>query len=237
MSTISAGTTSTTALVSTGDTTGNLILATGATPTTALTLNSTTQAATFAGAVNFASWTTATRPASPVVGQMGYNTTTGNFDMYIAGAWTTNISSSTGVVLSSQMPVGSVIQVVAATTGSAVSTTSPTFITTGLTGTITPKFSTSKIFVVLSGEVRADANHWMQTALYKNGSILTNITAGLHYRFDTDSTTQLNYSYLDSPATTSATTYALYFNAQAGGTVSFNIDLGTACITLMEIAA
>jgi hypothetical protein len=51
MSTISAGTTSTTALVSTGDTTGNLILATGATPTTALTLNSTTQAATFAGAV------------------------------------------------------------------------------------------------------------------------------------------------------------------------------------------
>ena len=52
MSTISAGTTTTTALVSTGDTTGNLILATGATPTTALTLNSTTQAATFAGSVN-----------------------------------------------------------------------------------------------------------------------------------------------------------------------------------------
>lgn len=51
MSTISAGTTTTTALVQTGDTTGNLVLATGATPTTALTLDSTTQAATFAGAV------------------------------------------------------------------------------------------------------------------------------------------------------------------------------------------
>ena len=51
MSTISAGTTTTTALVSTGDTTGNLVLATGSVPTTALTLNSTTQAATFAGAV------------------------------------------------------------------------------------------------------------------------------------------------------------------------------------------
>jgi hypothetical protein len=58
MSTISAGTTTTTALVSTGDTTGNLILATGATPTTALTLNSTTQAATFAGAVTAPSVTT-----------------------------------------------------------------------------------------------------------------------------------------------------------------------------------
>ena len=58
MSTISAGTTSTTALVSTGDTTGNLVLATGSVPTTALTLNSTTQAATFAGAVTAPSVTT-----------------------------------------------------------------------------------------------------------------------------------------------------------------------------------
>lgn len=39
MSTISAGTTTTTALVQTGDTTGNLVLATGGAPTTALTLN------------------------------------------------------------------------------------------------------------------------------------------------------------------------------------------------------
>jgi len=39
MSTISAGTTTTTALVSTGDTTGALVLQTGATPSTALTLN------------------------------------------------------------------------------------------------------------------------------------------------------------------------------------------------------
>ena len=35
----------------------------------------------------FPSWTTATRPASPAVGQMGYNTTTGLFDQYVSGAW------------------------------------------------------------------------------------------------------------------------------------------------------
>lgn len=51
MSTISAGTTTTTALVQTGDTTGNLVLATGSVPTTALTLSS-TQNATFANTVN-----------------------------------------------------------------------------------------------------------------------------------------------------------------------------------------
>ena len=41
------------------------------------------------------SWTTATRPASPVVGQMGYNTTTGNYDAYTASGWTSVITSTT----------------------------------------------------------------------------------------------------------------------------------------------
>jgi hypothetical protein len=35
----------------------------------------------------FPSWTTATRPASPTNGQMGYNTTTGLFDQYVNSAW------------------------------------------------------------------------------------------------------------------------------------------------------
>ena len=35
----------------------------------------------------FPSWTTATRPASPAVGQMGYNTTTGLFDQYVSSGW------------------------------------------------------------------------------------------------------------------------------------------------------
>ena len=43
----------------------------------------------------FPSWTTATRPASPAVGQMGYNTTTGLFDQYVAGAWQ-SVSIGTG---------------------------------------------------------------------------------------------------------------------------------------------
>lgn len=52
MSTISASTLITTALQYTADTTGTLVFKTGATPTTALTLNA-DQSATFAGAVNF----------------------------------------------------------------------------------------------------------------------------------------------------------------------------------------
>jgi len=51
MSTISAGTTTTTALTQTGDTTGNLVFATGGSNTTALTIDN-TQKATFAGGVS-----------------------------------------------------------------------------------------------------------------------------------------------------------------------------------------
>jgi hypothetical protein len=37
--------------------------------------------------LQFATWTTGTRPASPIAGQMGYNTTTNAFDAYVNGAW------------------------------------------------------------------------------------------------------------------------------------------------------
>ena len=43
----------------------------------------------------FPSWTTATRPASPAVGQMGYNTTLGQFDAYTSNGWTSVATSAT----------------------------------------------------------------------------------------------------------------------------------------------
>lgn len=46
----------------------------------------------------FPSWTTATRPASPAVGQMGYNTTTGAFDAYTVAGWVSVASSATAPV-------------------------------------------------------------------------------------------------------------------------------------------
>ena len=185
----------------------------------------------------FPSWTTATRPASPAVGQMGYNTTTANFDQYTASGWVTTINSSTGVVLASQMPTGSVIQVVQAVNSTPVTTSSSSFITTGLTGTITPQFSSSKILVMLSCEMRTAPNTWMQVGLFKNGSALVYINTGLHYQNTATITTQVAYSYTDSPATTSATTYAVYFNSQTGGSsvAQYCPDGVTCTINLLEI--
>ena len=55
MSTISSGTTLTTALVQTGDTTGDLVIKTGSSNTTAMTISGSNQSVTFAGAVNVSS--------------------------------------------------------------------------------------------------------------------------------------------------------------------------------------
>jgi len=71
MSSIAAGTTTTTALVSTADTTGSLVLKTGASATTALTLD-TSQNATFAGTV-----TTVTGAVYPLVSGTAQNSTSG----------------------------------------------------------------------------------------------------------------------------------------------------------------
>jgi hypothetical protein len=68
MSIISSGTTLTTALVQTGDTTGNLIIKTGASNTTALTISGIDQSVTLAGGLNLNS------PVAVTSGGTGANT-------------------------------------------------------------------------------------------------------------------------------------------------------------------
>ena len=100
----------------------------------------------------FPSWTTAGRPASPVVGQMGYNTTIGQFDCYTSGGWVSvaTTTSTSNKLTTSQMPTGSVLQVVNATFTTASSTTSTSFQQSNLVASITPTSSSSKILILCS---------------------------------------------------------------------------------------
>ena len=142
---------------------------------------------------------------------------------------------------------GAVLQVVNATYNTSSATTSATFVTTGFTATITPKFATSKILLlsrtpyrsyVSSGTSTLGACSWYRggsaiqtTAIYENGGGTSNAT-GVDFR---GITTQM---VVDSPATTSAVTYTLYY-ATTAGTTSFTIcDGGVfyADVILMEIA-
>lgn len=137
---------------------------------------------------------------------------------------------------------GAVLQVVNAIYGTQVSIASGTMTATGLTATITPKFATSKILVLtdIQGVYSSGAISGSNYSLYKNGSLLVKLADVAGYiNSASGDVGSVSSNYLDSPATTSATTYAIYFNRSIG-TAAMYMNEGGGCssgITLMEIAA
>lgn len=134
------------------------------------------------------------------------------------------------------------VQIVTATYATQVSTSGGTFISSGLTATITPKNASNKILVSISDPMRkTGTTSGIAIALYRNGSSIYTPMSGFGFTnpSTSDWSSNLCFSYLDSPATTSATTYALYFHANSAGTSYAQIDgnsANTANIILMEIA-
>lgn len=131
-----------------------------------------------------------------------------------------------------------VLQVIPNTTTTQTTTTSATYATTTLTASITPQSSTSKILVMTSQAFLASANPaniGMRLVRGASTVVWTN-DAAMYFATDTGTTT--NILYLDSPATTSATSYTVEF-ARKGGTGTAYAQLGffNSNIILMEISA
>lgn len=138
-----------------------------------------------------------------------------------------------------QASAGSVLQVVNAINSTSASTTSTSYVTSGSSATITPKFATSKIYIMMSTSGRAGIGAALRATMYRNSTQLTGFTqtqqAGTGFIQYLDTGISLNY--LDSPNTTSATTYTLYFLSSNGTSCQVSVDGAETNITLMEIAA
>jgi len=134
---------------------------------------------------------------------------------------------------------GKVIQVVQGTTTTSTSTASTSFVTTGLTASITPLFSTSKILAIVSGALYENAiNNQAFMTLYRNAVELSGVSNGFPpsvYSSAGGVVSGASFCYLDSPATTSSTAYTVYVKTTAG-TVNFNNGNSLATIILMEVA-
>ena len=136
---------------------------------------------------------------------------------------------------------GQVLQVVQGSTSSGVTLASGTsFTASNLTASITPTSSSSKVLVLVNGPMYAST-----TAAEPQGTIYRNstnvISAGSQFT-DTYNgagaiVSNISIAYLDSPATTSSTTYTFYFKNSVAGNGTFPVNGGTATIVLMEIAA
>jgi hypothetical protein len=150
-----------------------------------------------------------------------------------------NLTNATALPASA-MPAGCVVQVVNAVYGTQTNNATSTYADTGLTATITPKFSTSKILVMVNqnGVQKQTGNTWVNLKLLRNGSDL--VVFGADCAFDgTTGISQVGsvcVNYYDSPATTSATTYKTQFNSGANTTTAIvQVSSSASSITLMEI--
>jgi hypothetical protein len=137
------------------------------------------------------------------------------------------------------MPTGSVIQTVQGTSSTSVTTSSTSFVTSNFSVSITPKSSTSKILILHAAPCYNNtANYGIDLTMYRGGSnIAPNTVFGSIYAASSVSWATIAFNYLDSPATTSSTTYTVYFKSTYGGTVTYNVGGAGASITLLEIQA
>jgi len=141
---------------------------------------------------------------------------------------------------------GSVLQVVNATYSTAASRSSNVYADTGLSASITPTSATSKILVMVSHNgCRKDTNNTnLQVILLRGSTQISGIdgAGGFTNSTATNDFGGISISYLDSPATTSSTTYKTQFRSEANNaTVYVNNSNGSgstnSTMTLMEIAA
>jgi hypothetical protein len=149
----------------------------------------------------------------------------------------TVVTTTSGSITSSQVPTGSVVQVVQTVLTGSVSTTSTTDVSSGLTASITPSSTSNKILLMVAGGKAyiASGAHVIVTA-YRNGSTLG---SGARSTPIEGSANGSNHSlnYLDSPSSTSSVTYTIYYRSSTGATAYFadSNTYGNATLTLMEI--
>lgn len=175
----------------------------------------------------------------------------------IAGTTVLTLPAVSGTVLTTgssgqsipkaALPTGSVLQVVQTTTSSSTSTTSSSYVdATGVSVSITPTSSTSKILILCDLAIYIQSDNATiggvrivrdSTAVYTNDRYAQDsVSANVGYGF------QGTFVYLDSPATTSSTTYKVQIKRTSSAGTSYNFALNSltgqiSSITVMEIAA
>jgi len=132
---------------------------------------------------------------------------------------------------------GKVLQVVQGYTSTTASTTGTTYVDSNLTATITPTLATSKVLVV----VHQNGCFTNVNAAGENINLMKDSTQLVEWvKYYGQTSTQIettnSLSYLDSPSTTSATTYKTQFHRITGnGSVGVQDNYTYSTITLMEI--
>jgi hypothetical protein len=143
-----------------------------------------------------------------------------------------------GTLPTARLPSNTVLQVVSNTFTSSFTSSSGSFVTIGLTASITPTSSSSRILILIDSFVRSDATNFVNATIYKNGSTNFGGVNGLKalYAGNEAFVLPVSFAYYDSPATTSSTSYALFMRTEIAQAFYLEAAGRISTITLMEIA-
>ena len=174
------------------------------------------------------------------------------------GSGTIALQNQLSGMTSASMPTGAVLQVVSTTKTDTFTTSSNSFVDiTGMSVSITPSSTSSKIYVTANANVGNDAGTYGSFVRLVRDS--TAIAVGDSSGSRTVCSTYMSYDgnqyrisgaasilYLDSPNTTSAVTYKLQMFSESASVTTFNRSGGdndssdrgrmASTITVMEIA-
>ena len=166
----------------------------------------------------------------------------------VAGTTTLTLPTTSGtIVTTNTMPTGSVLQVINATYSTETSIASTSYTNTGLSASITPSSTSNKILVIVGQTIiaaRTIGSEIGSVNLVRGSTQVMEIsralgleagvgTGGQFVNFGT-----IGFSYLDSPSTTSSTTYKTQAKASStanSGYVECQSGSSTSTITLIEV--
>ena len=141
-------------------------------------------------------------------------------------------------ISTTKLGAGAVLQVTQITSGISISTSSTSFVTTGIEHSITPSSASNKILIMIQGYggtfnfVSAQTTY---LAIFKGATQL--YTSSCTFNSNNNQANSFSLIFLDSPATTSSTTYTLRFRINgAGATAEIRPDgISETSVLLMEI--
>ena len=157
----------------------------------------------------------------------------------------TGNTAITGTLSSTGTSLGKIGQVVNEITSTVETFTSGTLTASGLTASITPSATSSKIYVLYNAPVlmSGTANSYAEMRLFRDTTELRIFTDIGAYNGAAQVATQtFHYEYLDSPSSTSSITYSVKYAEHGSSTININNSsgsggAGSSTMTLLEVLA
>ena len=186
----------------------------------------------------------ATNPASDL--ELKLPATIGTANQYLKNSGTAGTLEFGGA--------GKILQVVSSHLTTQMTSTSSSFVDIGLSASITPSATSSKILILINVAFSLNGDNNASLQLLRDSTVINSGVGGTHQSWATinSNATAFRYSnpqqacnYLDSPSTTSATTYKVQGKIHAGAGVTFAINRrqddtemsNSSNITLLEVGA